>query len=339
VPRVLLVNPNVEDYVADGLLHGLRTLLGTDAVDFPKAEYMYNTAPAEVLQRVRGGGFTLYGLLEDIPLNRDHLLVRALNREFDLVVFTDIWRSFGIWTEWGPQLRRAGVALAVVDGSDRVEPYPYAGLWWRVRAWWFLPRAHNRATYFKREITPWTRWFASYLALPPPLGRRLGLRPISLSIPAEKVLGDPPPKHKDFPKHVVDAELAGRIGGQRTYVFADEGSYYADLQASRFGITTKRCGWDALRHYEIAACGAVPCFRDLDRKPASCAPFGLNAENSITYHRADELLERVAQIGDDHYTQLQAGALEWARRSTTIVRAGELLAACGLDSVTGASVV
>ena len=332
MPRVLLVNPNTEDYLADGLLHGLRTLLGADAVDFPKAEYMYKSAPPEVLARVRGGAFTLYGLLEDMPLARDHLLTRALGHEFDLVIFADIWRGFGLWTEWGPQLARAGVAVAVVDGSDRVEPYPYAGLWWRVPAWWFLPRAHNRAIYFKREITPWTRWFASYLMLPPPLGRRLGLRPTSFSIPAEKLVAAPPPKTKDFPRHIVDPELAERIGGQTAYAFSSEADYYADLRASRFGVTTKREGWDALRHYEIAACCAVPCFRDLDHKPASCAPFGLGADNCISYSSAEELLGRVAALSDDEYSHLQAGALAWARDSTTIVRAGQLLEACGLDT-------
>lgn len=332
MPRVLVVNPNFEDYLSDAVLHGLRELLGSDAIDFPKAEYMYRGVAPDVLSRVRGGGFTLYGLLDDVAIPRDHMLDRALKGEFDLVIFGDIWRCFGLWAEWGPQLRRTGVAVAVLDGSDRVEPYPYAGQWWRVRAWWFLPRAHNRAVYFKREITPWTRWFASYLALPPLLGRRLGLRPISFAIPAEKIVAEPPAKLKDFPRHVVDLELASRIGAQTSYAFAREDDYYADLRESRFGITTKREGWDALRHYEIAACGAVPCFRDLDRKPRSCAPFGLNPENSIAYRGADELLEIIAGLNRERYAALQEGALRWVRANTTRARAAALLAACGIES-------
>jgi hypothetical protein len=326
--RILLVNPNHEDYLSDGILHGLRTLLGTDAVDYPKAEYLYDTAGPGVLERVRGGGFTLYGTLPDLPIERDHMLPRALDGEFALVIFGDIWRTFGIWTEWGPQLRAAGVPMAVLDGSDRVEPYPYAGVWWRRRSWWLLPRAHNRAPYFKREITPLTRWFASYLMLPPVLGRRLGLRPISFCIPAEKIVAAPPAKDKDFPLHIVDGELAPRVGGQTTYAFASESEYRADLQRSRFGVTTKREGWDALRHYEIAANGAVPCFRDLDRKPATCAPFGLDETNCIAYRDADDLLARVRALDDGEYETLQAGALAWARASTTVVRARQLLDAC-----------
>jgi hypothetical protein len=331
VPRVLFVNPNFEDYLADGVFHGLRSLLGAGAVDFPKAEYLYETAGPEVLGRVRGGAFTLYGLLEDIPIDRDHLLARALDGEFDLVVFGDIWRTFGLWTEWAPQLRAAGIALLVLDGSDRVEPYPYAGLWWRVRGWWFLPRAHMRAPYYKREITPASRWFASYLALPPRFGRKLGLRPIGFSIPAAKIIGEPAEKDQEFARHVVDEELAARIGGQTGYAFAAESDYRADLARSRFGITTKRAGWDALRHYEIAASGTVPCFRGLDDKPETCAPHGLNAGNCIAYRDAEDLLGRIAELGDDDYSALQAGALEWARANTTAARARELLVACGIS--------
>jgi hypothetical protein len=330
VPRILLLTANHEDYLSDGLFHGLHTLLGADAVDYPKAEYLYDTAAPGVLGRVRGGGFTLYGLLPDLPVDRDHVLPRALDGEFELVIFGDIWRTFGLWAEWGPQLHAAGVAMAVLDGSDRVEPYPYAGVWWRRRCWWLLPRAHNRAPYFKREITPLTRWFASYLMLPPALGRTLGLRPISFSIPAEKIVANPPAKDKDFPRHVVDAQLAARVGGQERHAFDTESDYRADLQRSRFGITTKREGWDALRHYEIAANGAVPCFRGLDRKPASCAPFGLDQSNCIVYRDADELLARVSALDEDEYRALQGGALAWARASTTVARARELLDECGV---------
>jgi hypothetical protein len=328
--RVLHITPNFEDYLGDGVFHGLRTLLGVDAVDYPKAEYLYDTATPAMLARVRGGGFTLYGALPDLPVDRDHAMHRALDGEFDLVIFSDIWRTFGLWTEWGPPLHAAGVKLAVLDGADRIEPYPYAGVWWRRRSWWFLPRAHNRAPYFKREITPWTRWFASYLLLPPPLGRSLGLRPISFAIPAERIVREPPYKDKDFPQHIVDAELAKRLGASTEHAFDTESQYRADLQRSRFGVTTKRAGWDALRHYEIAANGAVPCFRALRRKPATCAPFGLDESNCIVYRDADELLARVGRLGEDEYRMLQAGALAWARANTTVERARALLRTCGV---------
>ena len=84
-----------------------------------------------------------------------------------------------------------------------------------------------------------------------------------------------------------------------------------------------------MRHYEQAAAGCVPCFRDLERKPASCAPHGLDATNCVPYSDPAALLRRIEAMGDDEYASLRAGALDWARRNTTRVRATEFLRAIG----------
>ncbi len=327
--RVLLVGPGHDDFLVDGLIHGLREELGADFVEVPRADHLYLGHPPERLKRLHGMGFTLSALLEQ-DADRDRALYRAVDGAFDLVVFADIWRCFGQFVQWMPPLRAAGVPLAVIDSGDRIEPYPYSGLWWRVRHWWLLPRAHTRTTFFKREVTPWTAWFRTFLTVPGPLASRFVLRdtlPISFSIPAAQIVAVPPEKTKDFPAHVVDPEVAARVGAQTRYAFDDAGAYHADLRASRFGVTTKKAGWDALRHYEIAAAGAVPCFRDLDRKPATCAPHGLDRSNCVIYRDADDLLAQTARVD---YGALQAGALAWARANTTVVRARALLAACGL---------
>ncbi len=329
-PRVLFVTPGFEDYLSDGILHGLRRLLGNAAVDFPKQDVLY----AGGRGLVRGGGFTLYGLLDDEPLDRHRALFRAEAGEFDLVVFGDIWRTFGLFTEWGPRLH-GRVPVVVLDGSDRVEPYPYGGFWWRRRSWWALPRAHIRAVYFKREITPWTGWFRSYLLVPPPLAAYTvrWLRPTAFSVPAEKIVDAPRAKDRQFATHIVDGELAPLVGGSTSHFFADEEDYRADLQRARFGVTTKREGWDCLRHYEIAANGAVACFRDLHRKPTACAPHGLvDGVNCIAYRDAGELLGRIARLREGEYERLQTGALAWARANTTVRRAEELLAVMGMTA-------
>jgi hypothetical protein len=336
MPRVLVVNPNFDDFLTDGLFHGLRLLLGPDAVDFPRIDHLYLDHPPEWRGRLHGRGFTLVGLLEDAQIERNRCLQRAADGEFDLVVFSDIWRTFGLWTEWAPVLTARGRRIAVIDGSDRIEPFPYAGQWWRVPAWWTLPRVQGRAFHFKREATRWTWWFGSYLALPPRLAARLGrlrgLRPIAFSIPAERVVDAPPAKDKDWPAHVVDPEVAGRVGATTGYAFDEASAYHRDLRRSRFGVTAKREGWEALRHYEIAAAGAVPCFRELARKPPLCAPHGLaDGVNCIAYEDADELLRKVAALDERSYAALQRGAIEWARRNTTVERARGFLRAVGLS--------
>jgi hypothetical protein len=337
MPRVLYVGPGHDDFLADGLFHGLRTLIGADAVDWPRIDHLYEDFPPGRRPELHGLGFTLAGLLpDDREVDRTRALYRAVDGAFDLVVFADILRTFGLFAQWMPPLRSAGVPMAVIDTSDRIEPYPWSGVWWRRRVWWTLPRAHRRAHYFKREVTDWTYWFRTYLLVPGPLAARLpllrGMKPISFSIPEQFVAGEPPPKDKDWPAHVVDPEVAARVGAQTSYAFADADAYHGDLRRSRFGVTTKKAGWDALRHYEIAAAGAVPCFRDLDRKPPGCAPFGLDRSNAIVYHDAADLLAQVEALDDAGYARLQQGALSWARRSTTTVRAREFLAACGLES-------
>lgn len=336
--RVLFLTCPREDYLADGLLHGLRSLLGADVVDYPKADHLYESYPAERRRSLRGHGFTLYGLLADIEVDRYRPLDRAQHGEFDLIVFGDIWFSFGSFVELAPRI--TGTPMAVLDGADRQEPYPYAGEWWRRRVWWMLPRAHSRALYFKRELTPLTGWFRSFLALPPALATALPsirkMREISFSIPAEKVLGSPPEtKTRLFASHVVDDEVAVRAGAQTSYAFEREEDYYADLQGARFGITVKRAGWDCLRHYEVAANGCVPCFRELDRKPPRCAPHGLHEGNCVPYRDYDDLMRRLEGIDEVRYHALQAGALEWAAANTTERRAALFLAACGFPAVPG----
>lgn len=330
IPSVLFLTGNTDDYLSDSLFHGLRTLLGSRVVDFPKRDISYRSYPH--VEQLYGRGFTLYGLLEDEPVDRRLAMDRARQGDFDLIVFGDIWRYFGSFVELLPSLRQTRVAF--LDGADYPAPYPYGSAFWRVPQWWTLPRAHKRGTYFKRELTEATIQRRYMLPLPSALGERLpfsrSVRPIAFSIPEEKIVEEAPAKENLIAAHVVDPEVAERIGADSSYVFERESDYYRDLQISRFGITTKRAGWDALRHYEIAANGCVPCFRDLDRKPPRCAPHGLeHGVNCLNYRDADDLMRQIELLGDAEYAVLQAGTLEWAHANSTRRRAAEFLEAMG----------
>jgi hypothetical protein len=158
------------------------------------------------------------------------------------------------------------------------------------------------------------------------------VHPIAFSIPAEKIVDGPPRKSKDWPLHIVDRRVAPHVGAHSEYAFDDEAAYYADLRAARFGITTKRAGWDCLRHYEIAANGAVPCFRHLDRKPTTNAPHGLAASNSISYRSWPDLRRKIAALDDDRYAALQREAMQWAHANSTRSRAQGFLAAVGVGT-------
>ena len=328
LPYVLYLATDSCDYQSDALVHGLRLVLGERLVETPRRDALYSDFPAEWRRRMYGNGFTLYsGSLDPIAIDRLGTRDRLAIGEYDLVVIGDIWRSYGQFVELLPVA--GDTPIAVVDGGDSEAPVPYAPSWWRRPGTWFLPRPHRHAAYFKRELTPRTTWFRSYMMLPfarrPP--RRMNA--ISFGIPEHLVLADVPAKTKDFPEHVVDPEVAAQVGSRKSYAFSDEAAYYADLRAARFGITTKREGWDCMRHYELAASGCVLCFRDLDWKPTSCAPHGLNGSNALVYRDARDLLGKIEALSSSEERELQNAALEWAREHTTRAVATRFLHALG----------
>ena len=337
--NIAFLTSSTEDYLSDGILHGLRSLSGVNVIDFPKAERLYRGCPEVVKRQVRGGGFTLYGLLDDFEVCRHNLYWRIAQGEFDLVIFGDIYRDFGVFIQLAPMLDLK--KTAVLDGADAESMYPYAGRWWRHPRHWFLPRA-NRFFYFKRELTPRTLHYRFYCLCPEGLCKWLrpprNIRPIAFSIPTEMVLTQCPPKQKQFAAHIVDPEVAKHVPGSSIIPpFSSQAEYYRDLQESRFGITMKRAGWDCLRHYELAANGCVLCFRDLDRKPATCAPHGLSKENCIVYHDYNDLQRQIGSISDARYEQLQAATLRWAEENTTIARAKQLLHTIDPEILQGAA--
>lgn len=48
-----------------------------------------------------------------------------------------------------------------------------------------------------------------------------------------------------------------------------EDAYVEQYRSSRFAYTSRKGGWDCLRHYEILAAGCIPVFRDLSECPAN----------------------------------------------------------------------
>lgn len=119
--------------------------------------------------------------------------------------------------------------VILIDGNDDTDVHPL----------------HTRHPYFKRE-----------LIAPMP-----NVYPISFALPTVKLSGLKTEKTQ---------HLGTVIPGKReTYIFKREEEYYADYQRSYFGITRKKAGWDALRHYEILGNSCVPVFEDLEGCPAT----------------------------------------------------------------------
>jgi len=328
--RVLLLNFHTADYLNMGILHGLKEISNVEVIDFPKNEIILKGHEELYKSQIRGNAFTLFFLCENKFVDRFHLTFdKFRNNFFDLVILGDIKNHFGTYIELLPFLKKNSTIF--IDGSDSPSIYPYDGYFWRRPYYWTLPRVHKKFIYFKREWTPETHYYRAYKLLPKKIARFLfplkNLRKISFSIPEEKIVKSLPIKIKLFPKHIVDEEIASKVEGSFTkYAFENEEDYYNDLAKSKFGITTKRSGWDCLRHYEIAANGAVICFKDLDKKPKTCAPHGLiPGKNCICYNSYEELMKIINSLSNNDYNNLQYNCWEWAKNNTTIKRAQELL--------------
>ena len=84
------------------------------------------------------------------------------------------------------------------------------------------------------------------------------LFPISFAIPTCKVNFI-----KDKTRDVAICDPRDRS----TYIYKNETDYYKGYQESRIGVTTKKAGWDCMRHYEILANGCLPYFINIDKCP------------------------------------------------------------------------
>ena len=325
---ILYITSSVEDYLADGLLHGLREILGEQIVDFPKAEHLYEEFTPYVNERIRGHGMTMYTCpLKNIDIDRSQIEVRLSNHDFSCVVFSCIGRQYGLFTQWLHHYQLTPVIL--VDGADSDLAVPH--LKHRIKSLIFSAPT-SRFLYFKREWTHKTH-FNLLAAILTKLGLRVpsnysNLRHIAFAIPPQKLRKETPIKTKLFPTHIIDPEIRDVLGIKgESYSFSTEEEYYKDLAQSRFGITNKRGGWDCLRHYEIVINQAVPCFRNLNHKDPNCAPHGMNEGNCVIYHSAEELLNICQSMSEECYKKLQSAGQDWLKKQTTIARAREFLTA------------
>ena len=318
ISRILFLTESREDYLADSLLHGLVSL-GLEVVDYPRKRVLYaghqvcSVAPQ---LGVRGHGFTLYSLLPDRAVDRSLVIQRLEAGWFELVVVGQIWRQWGQLLDLAPLLQQVPVVL--LDGDDDTRLFHRSGSRVRRYGWQPFPIRSGRCYYLKRE---WQGEGAQ--------GRHCQVLPTSFSIPAEKIRQvDAAGKHQMLATHCVDPEVANACGLHTSYAFASEQAYYDDLAASRFAVTTKRGGWDCLRHYEIAAAGALPCFKKLETKPSVCAPHGLEAGvNCLSYQSWSDLQEQLAALdaNPSHYQRLLKASGDWISNFTTTAAAKRLL--------------
>ena len=229
--RILFISPaNAPDYQCDMLFHGLRALVGPDVIDQNKMTYMYKNFEeneSNKFEQLYGKGFSVYGLLDDIDIDREDLIAKIKRKWFDFIVYGSIHRSQDLILEVLESYSPNNIFF--IDGEDESH-----------RIYWPLV---GRGHYLKREIEK-------------PMH---GILPIQFAIPVEKIATKAVIKSNGFA--FIDPR------NKSTYIYSEESDYYNDYQSSLFAYTTKKAGWDCLRHYEIMANDSIPIFIDLGACP------------------------------------------------------------------------
>jgi len=222
------------DYMNDCVFHGLRSLLGENAIDFYHMSHMYNTY--EKKKELYGNGFTIFGKLPDIVIDRNDLENKIKNKYFDQIIVgihNNSFRSIEDNVEKLKQLKQYGNTLKIIDGNDHTDIY-------------------NELTkfgpLFKREL----------------IQSQDNVFPISFAIPKEYIVDsfDINIKQKELP-NIIPQE-----GGKPFWVYTDENQYRTEYQQSIFAFTRKKGGWDCLRHYEIIGNGSLPFFQNIEECPS-----------------------------------------------------------------------
>jgi hypothetical protein len=96
-------------------------------------------------------------------------------------------------------------------------------------------------------------------------------------------------------------------GNVKTYIFNNERDYYQEYQKSYFAITTKKAGWDCLRHYEIMANGCITFFQNIEKCPVltlSLLPKELILQSNELYNECcDKVMTPEQVIQCNHLIQ------------------------------------
>ena len=309
--RILFIttqNPTKQgDLLEVSLLHGLRTVLGEDCVDYPRKKIMYHDFSDTPKDTLHGRGFSLLTTpIQDIE-DRD-----IFKQKFDCVIYGD-GHMYGEVPNIEGVNELADGNVWIIDGNDLYGNAPRM-------------ISHNGeiiigtqfTNCFKRELVETDDDSVHPTGFGIPEER---IREVDFSIKDQLY-------QKTAPSDSLFEDAIDIGGGFSHHKFTDEEDYYNDLSRSWFGLTCKKGGWDCLRHYEIIASGSLLLFRDYYKKPWMCSPQELpcyfySSKNQL-YNLMSELV--INNKPTDKYLLMLEKQREWLYSvGTTSSRANIIL--------------
>jgi len=293
------------DLLEVGILHGLRSILGDNCVDYPEKKVMYHDWSSTKKDSLHGRGFTLYKLpIKNIDPQKRNII---LNTKFDAIIFGTLGQYDGypeykfIYDNYDES------KIWYLDGHDLYGTAPIMKIY---NGEYII--GNQKKNSFKRELV-----FLEKNVYPTGFGiPEYQIKSIDLSI-----------KNKLLPKTAPSIAIFGNdpeLGTRNHHVFTEEEPYYKDMQESWFGVTCKKGGWDCLRHYEIIASGALLLFKDYDKKPQLCSPQNLPCYSYSSKEELDHIMNRLVINNNptDEYVDMLNQQRQWLfKNATTTARA------------------
>ena len=192
-------NFDLPDFMNDMVFHGVRSLFGEDVVDSREAWYMYDDfrncwadrIPSKGMEY--GRGFTLYGRLPKLTVDRTDLESKIKNHYFDKIIYGSIKRNQDFLNI--VKLHYKPVDVILIDGEDTFNL-------------WIMPEG----TYYKRELIEQNLQF--------------GARPINFCIPKELITSSVPTKTQDWGKVMPDDKSTYIFTEEKPYFEDYQHSYF-----------------------------------------------------------------------------------------------------------------
>lgn len=281
--KILFVVHDYPNYVPDLLLHGLRKLLGSDVVDYPRKDCLY--------QGVLGMGVCPEDQLcprwfpddTNDRIDRSDIRQKALGGYFDMVV-----ADLRAWPVVVDQLNGYSGPLAIIDGEDipvKIPPGPYVVFRRETRGNDLsipLPMALPEEIY---------NWIVRYDALPKKY--TIGFLGGSHNGERSRIVAQLSCWYPDslFATTPIPSENLPKPSNRES-----RDAYYQAIQSCRFVLNLAGSGYDTFRFWENAACNSL----QLSQRMPLLIPFDfLDQEHLLRFSSINELRMKMDAVVHD----------------------------------------
>lgn len=280
--KVLLINSDDgPDYLADLVNYFFITsdleVSTNHIIDFLFDDY-------QNLDNLYGKGFTLYGKLSHkLKNNITELQLEEIFDTFDyfdIIIFTSIHRKYklkdikdSLFFKLIKKINSSNVI--VLDGEDFTE---------------VDTDISQVSKYYKRELINQYKEHA---------------HPISFTFPALEA-------SKNLTNFSKKSQILAPMDPRflNSYIYEDEASYFNQYKKSHFGVTTKKAGWDCMRHYEILSCNTLLFFPDILSKPeTTMSDFPTNLQVKV-----NDLFKKLI-LSSDNFDSLEKIRLQYPSKN------------------------